>query len=112
MSESTRALVLIILVMLLMLAIAFLGSNLMMRRAIKNLIKVLKEGGALSLDTAKSIEELGMKKSLFNFKLWRDYRPAAMQLLITADIVRATDDGKLYLSEENLAKSKLGQQIR
>jgi hypothetical protein len=108
-SESTRALVLVILVVLLFLAIAFAGSNYMMRRAIKNVIKMLRDADALSLGTARTTEELGFKKSIFQLKLWRDYKPAAIQLLMTANIILYTEDGKLYLSEENLAKTKLGQ---
>jgi hypothetical protein len=112
-SESTRAIILIILVMLLLLAVAFAGSNYMMRRAIKHIIRMLKSADALSLQTARTSEELGFKKtSMFQFKLWRDYKPAALQLLLTGNIVLMTDDGKLYLSEENLSKSKLAQQIR
>jgi hypothetical protein len=109
-SESTRNLILVILILLLFLAIAFLASNYLMRRAIKRVIKILRDAGAVSLDSAQTVEQLGLKKSMFQFKLWRDYKPAALQLLLTANVVIATEDGKLFLSEDNLSKTKLGQQ--
>jgi hypothetical protein len=110
MSESTRAVILVALIMLLLIAIAFLGSNFMMRRAIKAVLKLLRDGQALSPETAKTSDELGFRKgSMFNFKLLRDYRPQALQLLMTANVIQATEEGKLYLSEVDLAKTGLSK---
>jgi len=41
-------------------------------------------------------------------RMWkpRDYKPRALQLLLNANIVQMTPDGKLYLAEENLAATK------
>jgi hypothetical protein len=109
-SESTRALILFILVLILLLAVAFAASNWMMRRAMKKVIKMLRDGQALSSETARTTEQLGFKqRQMLQFKLWRDYTPAALQMLITANIIQSTDDGRLFLSEENLSKSPLGK---
>jgi hypothetical protein len=109
-SESTRALILLILILILFLAIAFVASNYMMRRAIKKVIKMLRDKGAFSSETAKTSEELGIKnRNMFQFKLWRDYQPSALQLLMTANIIRSTDDGRFFLSEEDLSKTSLGK---
>ncbi len=113
MSESTRAIILIVLIMLLLIALAVAVSNFMMRRAIKAVLKLMRDGQALSPDTAKTSDELGFRgRNMFNFKLLRDYRPQAMQLLITANIIQTTDDGRIFLSEENLAKTRLGREGR
>jgi hypothetical protein len=112
MSESTRAVILVILIMVLLIAIAFVMSNFMMRRAIKAILKLMRDGQALSPDSAKTSDELGFRgRGMFNFKLMRDYRPQAMQLLITANVIQTTEDGKIFLSEENLSKTQLGKAI-
>jgi hypothetical protein len=36
----------------------------------------------------------------------RDYKPRALQLLISADIVQMTEDGKFYLDEESLSMTR------
>ncbi|MBN1189171.1 MAG: hypothetical protein JXA46_05405 [Dehalococcoidales bacterium] len=111
MSESTRAIILIVLIMVLLIAIAFVASNFMMRRAIKAVLKLMRDGQAFSPETAKTSDELGFRKSsMLNFKLWRDYRPQALQLLMTANIIQTTEDGRIFLSEENLARTRLEKQ--
>jgi hypothetical protein len=111
MSESTRALIVLILTVILLLAIAFAASNWMMRRAIKKVIKMLRDGQALSSETARTTEQLGFKqRQMLQFKLWRDYTPAALQILMTANIIQSTEDGRLFLSEDNLSKTPLGKQ--
>jgi hypothetical protein len=111
MSESTRAIILIVLIMVLLIAIAFFASNFMMRRAIKAVLKLLRDGQAFSAETAKTSDELGFRKgNMFNFKLLRDYRPQALQLLMTANVIQTTEEGKLFLSEENLSKTRLSKE--
>ena len=82
-----------------------------MRRALKKVVKMLRDGYALTPATAKTAEELGFKsKSMFQLRLRRDYKPAALNLLITSDIIQTTEDGRIFLSEENYSKSRLAQQ--
>ncbi len=112
MSESTRIIIFLILIMILLLALAFLGSNFLMRRAIKAVIKMFRQGEALTPETAKTSEELGFKrKSFLQFKALRDYKPSAMNILMRADIIQTTEDGRLFLSEDRLMQTNLEQKL-
>jgi hypothetical protein len=110
MSESTQALILIILVLLLLLALAFMGSRFLMRRAITRVIYTFREFKAKDEASAMAQEAMGLKpRGLFEFRGLRDYKPMALQLLMRYNIVRMTEDGRLYLSEETLAQTNLEQ---
>jgi len=110
--ESTRAIIFLILIMVLLLALAFLGSNFMMRRAVKAVIKMFRQGQALSPETARTAEELGFKrKSLLQFKAFRDYKPSAMNVLMRADIIQTTEDGRVFLSEDRLMQTNVEQKL-
>jgi hypothetical protein len=111
-TESTRVIVVLILAMVLLLALAFLGSNFLMRRAIKAVIKMFRQGQALTPETAKTSEELGFKrKSFLQFKAMRDYKPSAMNILMRADVIQTTEDGRLFLSEERLMQTNVEQKL-
>jgi hypothetical protein len=111
MDESTRAIILLVLIMLLLIALAFLGSTFLMRRAIKAVIKMFRDKEAYTPETAKTEEELGFKRrSFIQFKAMRDYKPTALQFLLRSNIVQMTDEGKFYISEEALSQTRLGQQ--
>ncbi len=101
---------LVILVLIMMVAVIGLPQFLI-RRAIPDVIKVFKRHNATSPKTAKSAEELGLAGQTLVQRLWkpRDYKPRALQLLLSANIVQMTGDGKLYLSEENLNATKWGR---
>ena len=106
MSDSTRALVLLILVILLLLVVAFAGSSFLMRRALRQVIKMFRTAGALSPETAKLAADVGIRqKGLLEIRGLRDYKPTALQFLIRQEIVIVTEDGRVYLSEEKLATS-------
>jgi hypothetical protein len=108
MSDSTRAVVILVLVMLLLLGIAFLGSTFLMKRALKQVITMLRDGQAVSPQSAKTEADLGLKrKGIFEIRGLRDYKPSALQLLIRHEIVQVTEDGRIFLAEENLAKTNL-----
>jgi hypothetical protein len=110
--ESTRAIIFLILIMVLLLALAFLGSNFMMRRAVKAVIKMFRQGQALSPETARTAEDLGFKrKSLIQFKAFRDYKPSAMNVLMRADIIQTTEDGRVFLSEDRLMQTNVEQKV-
>lgn len=107
MSQSTAAMLIIILIMVVLLVLALFGSNLLMRRAIKQVINLLRRGDALTPQSAKLADELGIKRQMFQFRLLRDFKPQALNLLVNANIVMTTEDGRIYLSEEALSKTKL-----
>jgi hypothetical protein len=111
-SESTRALIIFILAIIVLLAMAFLASNFMARRAIKSVIKMFRNGQALSAETAKTTDELGLQpRRLLQFKAFRDYKPAALQLLMRHNIIQATEDGRFFLSEETLSQTNIEQRV-
>jgi hypothetical protein len=111
-NDSTRAIIILVLVIILLLAVAFLGSNYMMRRAFKSVIKMFRYNNALTPATAKTADELGFKRKAFlQLKAFRDYKPTALQYLMRQEIIKVTDDGRLYLSEETLSQSPIERRL-
>ena len=98
---------LILLGILFVLAMLFI-PQMMMRRAIPKVIRIFQHNNAVGIKNAKALDELGLKPRgmLENLGRLRDYKPRALQLLISANIVHITEDGKFYLSEEDLAVTR------
>jgi len=63
----------------------------------------------VGIKNAKTEEELGFRQQSIMKRILtrRDYKPYALTTLIKAEIIRMTDDGRLYLSEEKLMSSGL-----
>jgi hypothetical protein len=103
----SNTLIIIVLVLILLLAM-FVLPQFFIRRAIKKVIRILRENNAVGARNAKFVDELGLqsKGMLENLMRPRDYKPRALQLLISSNIVQMTDDSKVYLSEENLAATR------
>ena len=82
--------------------------QLLIRRAIPSVIRIFRHHNAVGVKGARTIDELGLKPRTMIDRMWRprDYKPRALQLLIKANIIQMTEDGKLYLSEENLTATK------
>ena len=82
--------------------------RLLINRAIRSVIRIFRESGAVSVDNASSIDELGLNPKPMIKRLLgtRDYKPHALRVLMNADIVKVDEDGNLYLSEEQLLKSR------
>ena len=76
----------------------------------KKVIQIFKENNAVGVRHAKTAEQLGLEQKSMVERLMkpRDYKPRALQYLMQVNIVEMTEDGKLYLVEENLAKTKFG----
>jgi hypothetical protein len=109
-SDSTRGIVILVLAIIVLLALTFLGSNFLARRAIRTVVKMFRERQALSAETAMTAEALGFRgRSLLQFRAFRDYKPAALNLLIRNNIVQSTEDGRLFLSEAMLAQTSIVQ---
>jgi hypothetical protein len=70
------------------------GIALRIKRAAAMIVKDLEKRGAVNPLTA--VELPYAKSSLFRIGL-RDYRPKAMESMISSDIVGMTPDGKYYL---------------
>ncbi len=98
----------LIVIMVLLLAAAFYLPRLMMRRAARRVVALFRERGATSPRKAVSLEELGIVQRglMDNMFRMRDYRPRALRLLVQANIIRATESGRYYLSEEELERTQ------
>ena len=101
---------------LVIIIIAFLGlfvvPRFRMKRAMRQVIQIFRYYNALDEKSAKTIFELGLQPRGIMDGMFkgRDFRPYALQILQRSDVVRLTEDGKLYLSEEQLNNSGIEQQ--
>ncbi len=79
-----------------------------MQRAEKQVIHIFQDYQVISADTAKTIDELGLTPPNLLQRMFRrrDFKPYALQGLMQAEIIKVTEDNRLYLSEEDLASSK------
>lgn len=96
------------LIILLLIAL-FVVPQFLMVRAMKKVVKIFRENNATDPKNAKTVEELKLQQKgmLDRMMKPRDYKPRALQYMIGADMVRMTDDGKVYLIEEKLRGTKL-----
>ena len=99
--------VLLIVIFMVLLVVIPLKLN---KRAVMQVIKRLRQHQALDILSAKTVEEIGLQPLSLRERMlrFRDYKPAALQGLIRTNIVQMTEDGRVYLSEEHLRNSKLG----
>jgi len=100
-------LMVIILIIVFVVVALVLPQFLVMRSAPK-VIRIFREKDAVGEKKAKAMEELGIKQRsmIENVLRRRDYKPRALQLLLSANVVQMTEDGKLYLDEENLSMTR------
>jgi len=104
----SNVLTIILLIVLFLLGIIFI-PQFMLRRAIKQVIAIFRRYGATSAKSAKMLDEMGIKpQGMFtmNFGL-RDYKFHAVQALIKGEIIKATEDGKMYLLEDKVMSLRL-----
>jgi hypothetical protein len=93
---------------ILLLFVVFILPEIRLRRNIPYLIRIFREAKADVAKNAKTVEELGLKPLSITHSLFGGGIPVqnALQVLKQAKIIQSTEDGKMYLSEENLASSK------
>ena len=85
----------------------------MMKKAMITVIKTFRDKNALNPENARTEEELGFRTRQFlNIAIIRDYKPIVFQFLMRKDIIRLTEEGKFYLSEEALFQSGLNRLIK
>ena len=98
-----------VLITLLMLVTLFVLPQLLYKRAISKVIKIFRKYNAFTIESARTPKDLGLAQRgwLENLGHTRDYKPRALQMLIDYDIVRKTDDDRVYLVKEKLAMYKL-----
>jgi hypothetical protein len=83
------------------------------KRALFKVIGIFCQHEALGIRDAKTLRELGLERPDFFQKMVRprDYKQYALQILIKRGIVSATEDGKLFLVEDNLDQ-RLREKVR
>lgn len=107
-TTSTGDTIVLVLLLIFMLFILFVLPRFSLRRAIPAIIQLFRQHNATSPKDAKTMDELGLKQRGLAQTILRgqDDRMTALQILRNANIIRATDDGRLYLSEEDLQQSR------
>ncbi|HUT97007.1 MAG TPA: hypothetical protein VMW60_02685 [Dehalococcoidales bacterium] len=99
----------IVLILILLLLGLYVIPRWRLKRAIRQVIAVFRRNSALDKKTAKAIDELGLKPRGFTEGMFRgrDFKPHALNALVKAEIVKSTEDGRLYLAEDVLFASGL-----
>src|SRR5690554_1849740 len=92
-------------VIVVFLVVYYVSSMLTLKRNILKVVKVFEEKKALSSKTAVSGEDLDIRKQSFVERAVkkRDNRIHALKFLINAGLVKATSDGRYYLSKKKMA---------
>ena len=100
---------------LLIIILAVLGfwvlPRIRIKRAVNQVVAIFERNNALDARSAKTIDELGLRPPtlLQGMMRIRDFKPYALQILMRAEVIRQTDGGKLYLSQDRLAAINLGR---
>ena len=90
------------------IATAFFVSGRKSKRAVGEVLSIFERHNAIGVQEAKMVDELGLASPTLVASLnsMRDYKPGALNTLIQMDIVRVTDEGKLYVSAHSLEELK------
>ena len=103
---------------LLCLGLIFLAHFISVRRirsAVSRVIRIFQEHKAIGIQQAKTIDELGLRPPslMERFGRLRDYKQTALKLLLKAETVHMTEDGRLFIPEEKFEElARLGVLIR
>ncbi len=90
------------------IGIALFLSARMTKRAVGQVIAIFQKCNAIGVQQAKTVNEMGLTPpSLMDrFTRMRDYKQNALSILMKADIVQTTEEGKLFISAEKLEELK------
>jgi len=104
---EVNTIIYVILFFIALLVIGALVSRWRMKRAMREVVRAFREQNATTSRSAKTAGELGLspRGRMAGMFKGRDYKPHALSLLMRADIVQTTEDGRLYLSEDRLLAS-------
>jgi len=78
----------------------------LIRRAARQVVEIFRKNNATDGKTARTVDELGLRPPgmLERMMRRRDYKPHALNALMKVGVIQATEDGRLYLSEDKLAE--------
>ena len=104
-----NTIIIIVLLVVLGLLMMFVVPRWRLKRANRQVIQIFREHNAIDIKNAKMIDELGLRPRGMMEGMFRgrDYKPYALSILMRAEIIQRTEDGRLYLSEEKLIGSGL-----
>jgi hypothetical protein len=104
MNEST----ILILLTVLVLVVVFVLPQIFLRKAISSVLRVFRKNKAVDPQSARTIDELGLRPKSMVQAIFRgtQYKTTALMVLRNAGVIETTEDGKLYLSEDNLSRSR------
>lgn len=107
---NATALFIVLLVILAILGFWVL-PRVRIKRAVNQVVAIFERNNALDAESAKTIEELGLAPPTFLERMMRmrDFKPYALQILMKDEVIRQTDRGRLYLSEDKLAAINPGR---
>ncbi|MFC2068603.1 hypothetical protein ACFLTP_06305 [Chloroflexota bacterium] len=95
-----------------LIAVLFLGAfvfpQLMVKRAIPLVIEIFRNSNTVGITGAKTLNDLGLGARTLVEKMWktRDCKSRALQVLVNSNIIQTAEDGRFYLSEENILVTK------
>lgn len=100
--------ILIIFLVLGGIGIALFLSARMTKRAVGQVIAIFQKCNAIGIQQAKTVNELGLTPPnlMERFTRMRDYKQNALSILMKADIVQTTEEGKLFISAQKLTELK------
>lgn len=106
---DVKTIIIIVGVFVFALVAMLVVSQWRVKRAIRQVIRILREHNAIGMKNAKTVDELGLRpRGMMDGMLrGRDYKQYAVSGLMKADIIQMTEDGRLYLSEDKLLASGL-----
>ena len=106
--------ILLVLIFVLLLVLMFIIPRWRLKRAIRQVIQILRGHNAIDTKNAKTIDELGLRPRGMMEGLFRgrDYKPYALNILMRNEIIQQTENGKLYLSEDKLMESGLERGVQ
>jgi hypothetical protein len=98
----------LILLTVLVIILVFVLPQILIRRAISSVIRTFHEKKALLQENARTVDDLGLRPKSMLQAIFRGtrYKTTALLILRNAGVIQTTEDRKLYLSEENLSRSK------
>jgi hypothetical protein len=101
---STNALFILLIIIMAILGL-FVLPRIRIRRAFSQVVAIFEGNNALDVRSAKTIDELGLRPPTFleGMLRMRDFKPYALQILMSTEVVRQTDGGRLYLAQGKLA---------
>lgn len=108
------ATLIVVIIIIVGLAVGLLAPQLLLRRAASQVIKIFLKQNIANPQSARMPEELNLQQQSYVQRMvsLRDYKPAALDMLVKAGIIISMEDGKLYLSEQELMNTSLGRRLK